>query len=49
MYSLENEIVSLSEFPPPDFIKIDVQGAELDILQGMTNTLKTVKRPHLGG
>lgn len=29
--------------PPPDFVKIDVQGAELDILKGMTETLKTVK------
>ena len=38
-----DSIVSLSEFPPPDFVKIDVQGAELDILRGMTNTLKTVK------
>ena len=35
--------VDLYNFPKPDFIKIDVQGAEVDILQGMTNTLKTVK------
>lgn len=35
--------VDIFKFPSPDFIKIDVQGAELDILQGMTNTLKTVK------
>lgn len=38
-----DSMVSLSGFPPPDFVKIDVQGAELDILSGMTNTLKTVK------
>lgn len=38
-----DSVVSLSGFPPPDFVKIDVQGAELDILEGMTNTLKTVK------
>lgn len=30
-------------FPPPDFIKMDVQGAELDILKGAAETLKTVK------
>jgi FkbM family methyltransferase len=35
--------VEMFNFPPPDFVKIDVQGAELDILNGMTNTLKTVK------
>lgn len=35
--------VETFNFPPPDFVKIDVQGAELDILSGMTNTLKTVK------
>lgn len=35
--------VETFHFPQPDFVKIDVQGAELDILQGMTNTLKTVK------
>ena len=35
--------VETFNFPLPDFVKIDVQGAELDILSGMTNTLKTVK------
>lgn len=26
---------------PPDFIKMDVEGAEMDVLKGMENTLKT--------
>jgi FkbM family methyltransferase len=38
-----DSIVQLYNFPLPDFIKIDVQGAELDILKGMKNTLKEVK------
>ncbi|UAA39512.1 FkbM family methyltransferase [Paraneptunicella aestuarii] len=28
-----------AEFPPPDFLSLDVQGAELDILKGATKTL----------
>lgn len=36
-------IVKNRNFPLPDFIKIDVQGCELDILRGATNTLKNVK------
>jgi FkbM family methyltransferase len=35
--------VNIFNFPLPDLVKIDVQGAELDILKGMTNTLKSVK------
>jgi FkbM family methyltransferase len=35
-------IVQKNNFPLPDFVKIDVQGAEIDILKGMSNTLKQV-------
>lgn len=36
-------VVANNNFPLPDFVKIDVQGAEIDILNGMKNTLKSVK------
>jgi FkbM family methyltransferase len=38
-----DEVVRERGFPKPDFIKIDVQGCELDILKGATETLKSVK------
>jgi FkbM family methyltransferase len=37
-------IVKTNNFPLPDFIKIDVQGAEVDILKGALNTLQNTKR-----
>jgi FkbM family methyltransferase len=37
-------IVAERGFPPPDFIKLDTQGSEKDILEGATETLKSVKR-----
>jgi FkbM family methyltransferase len=36
-------IVKNSNFPAPDLLKIDVQGAELDILKGAPETLKSVQ------
>jgi FkbM family methyltransferase len=37
-------VVEENGFPLPDFVKIDVQGAELDILNGGTNTIGNAKR-----
>jgi len=38
-----DSIVKEKEFPQPDLIKIDVQGAELDILKGAEETLRNTK------
>jgi FkbM family methyltransferase len=37
-------IVSERSFPLPDFVKIDVQGAEVDIIRGGINTFKHASR-----
>jgi FkbM family methyltransferase len=37
-------IVKERNFPLPDFVKIDVQGAEVDIIEGGINTLKNATR-----
>jgi len=35
-------VVGRYDIPPPDFIKIDIQGAELDCFKGGSNTLRSV-------
>lgn len=42
MYTLDT-IVKQNNFPFPELIKIDVQGAEMDILKGSTECLKEAK------
>jgi FkbM family methyltransferase len=38
-----DSIVEQNQWPKPDLIKLDVQGAELDILKGASNCLETCK------
>jgi FkbM family methyltransferase len=43
--SMDHQITSL-QLPPPDFIKIDVEGLEFDVLQGMVGTMQR-RRPDI--
>lgn len=36
-------LVKEKGWPPPDLVKLDVQGAEMDILKGASNTIKSTK------
>ena len=38
-----DSVVREHDLPPPDFIKIDVQGAEIDVLRGAGEALKNAK------
>lgn len=38
-----DEILEGVQFPPVNFIKIDVQGAEIDVLKGAVNAMKTAE------
>jgi len=42
LYSVE-DIVRLNKLEPPDFLKIDVEGAELGVLEGIGGQIKTIK------
>ena len=36
-----DDLITQNKINPPNFVKVDVEGAELDVLKGMTQTIKT--------
>lgn len=36
-----DELIARQQIAPPNFVKVDVEGAELDVLKGMKETIKT--------
>jgi FkbM family methyltransferase len=36
-----DDLIAQNKIQPPNFVKVDVEGAELDVLKGMTETIKT--------
>ena len=36
-----DDLIASEQIEPPNFVKVDVEGAELDVLKGMTQTIKT--------
>jgi FkbM family methyltransferase len=43
MYSMQ-DLIQIRKLEPPEFLKIDVEGAELEVLQGMGDEFQSVKR-----
>jgi FkbM family methyltransferase len=41
------DLIQRKGFEPPDFLKIDVEGAELDVLKGLGIHAKSVKEAHV--
>ena len=35
-----DDLIAQNQIAPPNFVKVDVEGAELDVLKGMTETIK---------
>ncbi|MEZ4700725.1 MAG: FkbM family methyltransferase [Rhodothermales bacterium] len=38
-----DDLLMAGKLPPPDFVKIDVEGAELAVIRGMSTTLRTIR------
>ena len=38
-----DDLIAQKQIQPPNFVKVDVEGAELDVLKGMSETIKTYK------
>ena len=36
-----DDLIAQNQIKPPNFVKVDVEGAELDVLKGMSETIKT--------
>ena len=38
-----DDLIAQNKIEPPNLVKVDVEGAELDVLKGMSETIKTYK------
>ena len=43
VYSMA-DLIRVQKLDPPEFVKIDVEGAELEVLRGMGEAIQSVKR-----